>query len=491
MVPLVTTSLVVLLPPLGLIAWSIWDRWRRERRYRRAVGGLRQLAAHAGSGEAVPPFPSRGALSHWLNLTASLAAQAEDPQGLVELLEILAPELATPLRWHTQYGLHHLFTTAHNTRKALRSRQLRGHLLLVREAPNSNLLPYLVGCLLDPDPAVAGAATMAVGHNPSFYPGAAVATATALRDGTSQTIHAHSWNLGQLLETHPELLRVLESDPSERVRRVVAGTVVRLLERYQELHSGANLRDSLRPRVEAATQDPDPTVRCLAFAALRFLSSVRRRALAEAALHDPVQEVRLKAVEALAAAGDDGALARLVDELPQAAPALQRGILTALEGVAAEVPAAVWAGTHQGSPAARRWAIEAVGALGGAEVVPGLVALLGDERADLRAAAARALGTLALKRQALPALRKAVFTISERCRHEEDPHVLVALADTLASTGDEAADNAILARLAVAPDAVRERLLEILARCEQGARPSAAGDRRGAESLDETAIGRD
>ncbi len=489
MVPLVISSLAVLLPPLGLIVWSIWARWRRERRFRRAVGRLRQLAAHAGSGEGAPPFPSRGALSRWLKLTASLAAQAEHPQGLVELMEILAPELATPLRWHTQYGLHHLLTTADHPRKALRSRQLQGHLLLVREAPNSNLLPYLVGCLLDPNPAVAGAATLAIGHNPSFYPGAAVATATALRDGMSQTIHAHSWSLGQLLETHPELLRVLESEPSERVRRVVAGTVVRLLERCQELPPGAHLRDSLRPRVEAATQDPDPGVRALAFEALRFLASPRRRALAEAALRDPVQEVRLKAVAALAAGGD-AALARLVEELPHAAPALQRGILTALEQAAAEVPATVWAKAHQGPPATRRWAIEAVGALGGAEVMPGLVALVGDERAELRAAAARALGVLALKPQALPALRQAVFALAERCRHEEDPHVLVALADTLASTGDEAANHAILARLAVAPDAVSERLLEILARCEQGARPGPV-DRRGAATLDETAIGRD
>jgi len=492
MVPLVITSLVALLPPLGLIAWSIRGQWRRERGARRTERRLRRLASaavDAGSGGVPAPFSSRGAFSRWLKLTASLAAPAEDPRRLVELLEILTPELATPLRWHTQYGLHHLLTAADRTPKRVRSRQLRGHLLLIRAAPNSNLLPYLVGCLLDPDPAVAGAATLAIGHHPRFYPGAAVPTATALREGTSRTIHAHSWSLGQLLENHPELLRVLESDPSQRVRRVVAGTAARLLGRYPEHQPGSGLHEALRPRVEAATRDPDPTVRCLAFAALGFLASPRRRTLAEAALGDPVQEVRLQAVETLAAVGDDGALARLVSELPQAPPALQRGILMALEKAAPEVPAAVWAMAHQGPPASRRWAIEAVGALGGVEVVDGLVALLGEERADLRAAAARALGTLALKREALPALRRALAVISERCHREEDPQVLVALADTLASIGDEAANRAILARLAVAPDAVRERLLEILARSEQGARPSPA-EGRGPERLDETLVGR-
>lgn len=412
----------------------------------------------------------------WLGLSERLVTLDLEPRELDQVLDDLAADAALerPLR----QGLAFLTVAGTSARDHRRRRQLLGHLVLLRAAPSLNLTLPLVACVLDPDPAVAGASALAIGLHPTRYPGAVVALAEALRETTSapETRLPQAWCLRRLLQAHPELFRFFPDEPSPRVRRIMLEAMARFLTEDAESCPDAGLLSMLASLIREGAADPDPVVRRQAFAAFRLLDVPCSRELCEEALADPDRDVRQAAVDALASAGGD-AVTWLVDQLADGTAELRRHILEALERASeGAVPEAVRQRAREGDGRARRWALQALGALGGAEAVNELTAGLDAELAEVRAAGALALAGLAFRSDSIPALRQVEPRLLERLGREEEPRILIALAEALVQIGSGDVGNVVLSRLAVQQDAVRERLLEILARGEQfPARPDPGG----------------
>jgi HEAT repeat protein len=459
MTPAVTLAVLssLLLPGIGLAAAAVGRQLIHARRRRAVVRELWRSASQAGRTARSNP---------WLRLTEFLGEAAEENEGLEWVLESLAEIDVARLRPRVQASFEQLVRDRSGRRWR---RMITGHLLLLRETPHNDLLAPLAACLLHADPLVAGTAALVIGHRPEPYAGAALGLAAALREAPSQALRAQVWCLKRLLDAHLSLVELLEEDPAPAVRRVVARAAGGHLAREEDAARAAELA----ALVERRAHDRDLTVRQAAFESARQLSKERQIALCSPALVDADAQIRRLAAAALAVGGEAG-VTLLVRALRECEPSTRQEILALFEDRPAGVPVAVREQAESGETESRRWAIEAIGALGDASEIPMLVSLLGSRDRSLRAAAAHALAALGRKGAAQTALREAIERMLPAWHREEDPEVIVALADALAQTGDPAAGTALLARLGSVQAGVRERLLEELARCEQLAAREAA-----------------
>ena len=443
---------IVLLAALLLVALAAGRQAAREAALRRAAARLRRWST---SVQQAPHDPRQ-----WLR-TAELAGRAAgDPPRLERVVERFR-EAAGPLlgRW----ARHHLdeLTAAVSPRSGARARALLcGHLALLGEDPEPAPILFLTVCLLAGDPLVAGSAALLIGDRPEAYPETAVPLATALRDAGPRSARALAWALERVLASHPESIPFLDGDPSAAVRRSALGAAAAVL-----ASPGVPQRPvaaPLRPMVEAGTADPDAGVREVAFEALRFLGAPRGPELWRAGLGDPEERVALAAARSLAAAGNGEAAKLLIGELHGRERRLRSQVLAALSEL--DLDAAAFRRELAAAEAgARAWALEVLGAVGGRADAGELLAGLDDGEPGVRAAAAAALRRLASRH---PGPQPWLPRLFDRWREASDPRLLVALAECLATTGEAGAPEAILARLASVPEAMRERLVEIVARFE-------------------------
>ncbi len=461
--------LSVLLASLGLVGLAV----ARERWWDRRLGwAAKRLWSFTGGGRP----SSSGELATWHRITEALGAAAGDPTDQGWVLELVEEAGSVGLRTQAALAIEDLGRAGAAPPPGAgadrRRRRLVGNLLILQRNPDPELLEVLLPCLLDPDPAVAGAAALAVGRHPACYPGAAIPLADALRQGSPRARQAQAWSLTALLEVDPSLIAVLAKDPAPEVRRLVVRSAGRCLERWAAGAGGGALAGSLTVEIERAVSDADAAVRRAALSAVRHLDPPRRRPILAAALADPAPAVRRSAAAALAAAGERS-VALLAAALPAAEPGLRRQILAALEArtetAGRGVPEAVRTQAEEGSGEARRWAVEALGCLGGGPELRRLEAYLADPDAVLRAAACGALAAIARRGGAGSAFAAILPSVLERWPREDDPRALLALADVLAHSGSRSAKSAILTRLSSVAAPLRERLLEILARFERAA----------------------
>ncbi len=461
---LLLLAMPVLAASLGLVVLAVvregwWDRrraWAAER--------LRSFAAGA------PAPASSGESDRWLEATAVLGAAAAEPNDQGWVRERLRQASSRHLRFAAVGAVESLGREggAADRPDLQRRRRWVGNLLILQQNPAPELLEVLVAALFDPDPVISGAAALAVGRHPGCYPGAAVPLAAALREAAPPAQPAQAWCLAALLDSHPSLAASLADDPAAEVRRLAVRAAGRYLGRGA---TGGELAASLAAVIEGAAADAEAAVRREAQAAVRHLDGPWRRPISQPALADPAPAVRRAAVETLAAGGE-GSVAALVAALPAAGGELRSEILTALEarpGDAGGVPEAVRSQAEEGSATERRWAVEALGCLGGAPEVEWLATLLDADDADLRAAACGSLAAIARRGAVGPALAAVLPALLARWPREEDPRALVDLAEALGRSGRREAETAILTRLSSVAAPLRERLLEILARFERDA----------------------
>lgn len=140
--------------------------------------------------------------------------------------------------------------------------------------------------------------------------------------------------------------------------------------------------------------DPDPTLRRLAASALaaRLVQEGVREALVDRLCHDPDEEVRAEAAEALGAAGP-GALEALLDARDDPSARVVEAVVTALGEVAdpTTVPWLAEMAISHSETMVQEAAVAALGAIGDEGALPVLLQLVREGRPQVRRRAVVAL----------------------------------------------------------------------------------------------------
>ena len=190
-----------------------------------------------------------------------------------------------------------------------------------------------------------------------------------------------------------------------------------------------DLAPDATPRLVAACHDADPWVRYYAARAFRRLASAdSAEPLLELALCDPLPPVRIAAVEALAALGDDGWLAALCPLADDPDPAVAGPALLALGAArGAETLAALLSALTHPARVCRVAALEALGGRADAASVDALALVArGSADAEERALALAALASIPDQR-----------AVSALVDVAEDPKRSGAVVEALAGLSEE------------------------------------------------------
>jgi HEAT repeat protein len=280
-----------------------------------------------------------------------------------------------------------------------------------------------------------------------------------------------------------ELIAELLVHPSSQVREMVVAAIRQ-----------TGRRDLGAELVQAASGDPEPALRVLAFDTLRALRLGQAVPTALTAVSDPDPRVRAAAIRLIGELGGTEMIELLRAHTADPEPAVRAAAahaLGALGAMAAQPDLLRLMGDPH--PAVREAAVMGAGEAGLRPLVPALVELLGDNEESVRRAAARALGTLR-DRSAVPALLRAFDAAAPSLRDvittalsRLDPEALRGLIDTLVESRDAAGRLAVartLGRLrspgavevlhrlcSDAEPTVRAAALEALGRCARFAGP--------------------
>ena len=210
----------------------------------------------------------------------------------------------------------------------------------------------------------------------------------------------------------------------------------------------------------------DPAVRIRAAAALGSSGKPAAVGPLTGLLADPDAGVRQAAVEALGALGDPGAV-EPISRLMQTEPASRDDAATPVRAAAARalgrlggasIPALAGA-IHDRHPKVREAAVEALGVIGGPQVVPALAVALRDDRSQLRQAAAKALAVIGGDEA-----RNTLLTVL----NHKDPATRATVVQALADLGDMRSVSELAAALRDREKAVRERTVAALGRLGSG-----------------------
>lgn len=446
----------------GLCATGLGSRMAAARAARRRRRARTLLTALASGGAAARGTGRSGAP---LSLARELAAIVPDSSSALgsralararrRLRRQLVAQLASRAgRWR---GAKH-------RRVRLRSELLAG-LELLEELPAEEELPLVVQLLHLADVLVVARAAAVVARRPQAYAGALVPLAGVLRDAAPLSRPHLEHALRALATAHPEMIPLLASDPSPRVRRNVvhaAGTA--LTGRAPGV--GPELQDGLTKLIISGARDPDEGVRAVACRSLQPLPPPRRLAELERLLHDGCAGVRVAATQSLRALPDPGAIPLLVARLEGAPPALTREILRSLSAVTApprsEIDRLIGR-LAQGKRIERVAALRALGALGGEAEAHRIVELVKDPNPKIRLEASLALASIGR----LPELplrgTEVVQRLCDRLLQERNERVAAALVEALASSGDVQSTAPMMARIESSSPVLREQLVEGLA----------------------------
>jgi len=228
-----------------------------------------------------------------LDLTRRLKGEVRDAS------RILLTHLEHP--WRVSRRLRH------------RNPRIRAEAVLdLGEIGGSDLVPFLVAALRDPDPAVRRCAARALRRTGDVSAAAALVTAGAGEGGLSRGILAHS-----LLGLGPDVVGAMQAGlghPEPKVR-VLACAVL-----------GEARVPAPRHRLAAVCDtDPDPAVRAAAVAALGKIGFPDVVQVVCARTHDDAPEVRHAAITALGAIGDHDTAPELVAAMDDPDPTTARG----------------------------------------------------------------------------------------------------------------------------------------------------------------------
>ena len=251
---------------------------------------------------------------------------------------------------------------------------------------------------------------------------------------TNDRAEAASRTLTQLASAGTrELLAELLLHPSSRVREVVVTAI----------HQAG--RKDLAPELaQIASSDPEPSLRTLAFDALRRLRASTALRVALSGVSDPDQDTRTAAIRLLGQIGERDVIDFLRSQTDDSDPRIRAAAIGALGQLGGRIAQPDFLRLMSDpEPMVREAAVIGAAEAGVRSLVPGLIDLLTDTNERVRQAAANAIGILG-DRSAVPALVGAF---------EDAPPDLRGVIIQAVGRVDPSAVAELIARLIDTPDA--------------------------------------
>ncbi len=453
---LLLTGTSLLITALVIQAVAIWTCERRVVRRGRLAHRLRALAPADGA-NATLSLPEHAAT------LAELGRSLRSPNGRRWAVEV-AGELKGPgLVAGAVAVLDAELARGEEARGERRGARILGALAILRSAPDPLHLSLLIGAILDPVLEVSAAAALTAAAAPLEYGGAVVPLATRVRDAEPEIRPVLLWSLETLLAAAPKLIPDFGRDPDPAVRRAALAAAERALADGPD----EDLRRHLGMLLIEAVDDPDEAT---AVRALQAAPGYDERELLRAcgvAASSRHGRVPFAACRALSRFPSSLALPLLVEAISGLPEEQSHRICTELEERPAGLPDNVRESLLATPRDRRRWAVRILAAVEGEDAAAEVWTALEDDEPLIRVAAAQAAGSILLRARRQQDAGPMLEALLQRWVTENDPAVIVPLADALADSGTTEANEALLRRFVDFPAGVQDRIVETLARAEQ------------------------
>jgi HEAT repeats len=319
--------------------------------------------------------------------------------------------------------------------------------------------------LVSSNPPVAAEALAAVIGDPERFIATLTSVMSLLREPSSAIRLTAACAAHAIFRIHPELVQLCWPDPSPFGRLAVVTSID-----HSDLSRAARSGTaSLVAVIEQSMLDTDTHVRAQACARLGMLERTKALQLTAVAMTDADEDVRRIACEVIGILGDAETVPMLVENLAAADPASVPQLLRSLVAVGGRhLGVLTQLATTAQAPGNRAAAIRGLGAIGRANVVPMLTAMLHDPAKDVRRAAATAIADVALVAgsRSLPAATST--HLARQLEREQSSSVVLALLDAIEASRATAVLDSVLRRLPSLNPGVRERALEVMANVRRG-----------------------